>query len=150
MYLNFLWSLLRHKWFVFVECCRLGIPWLGVIHDWTKFSPSEFIPYARWFYGGQREDKAAFDVAWLHHQKRNRHHWQYWLLVNDDGHYITDPYSKYWTMSMPDRYRREMLADWRGAGRSYGNPDTTAWYKANRRNIILHFETRAWVEAELL
>lgn len=105
MYLKFLWSLLRHKWFVFVECCKLGIPWLGIVHDSSKFSPSEFVPYARYFYGNypNRDDihgdmrnilsdrytaegvKAAFDVAWLHHQRRNRHHWQYWLLQYDNG-----------------------------------------------------------------
>jgi hypothetical protein len=205
MYLKFLWSLLRHKWFVFVECCRLGIPWLGVIHDWSKFLPNEFFPYARYFYGNypNRADihgdmrnilsdrytaegvKAAFDVAWLHHQKRNRHHWQYWLLQYDNGeawamqedgnqtlveNYIETgldfiAYFDYGgfaehvvrllnlrpvALSMPDRYRREMLADWRGAGRAYGNPDTEKWYKEHCENIILHPETRAWVESELL
>jgi len=27
--------------------------------------------------------RLAFDTAWLRHQKRNAHHWQYWLLVED-------------------------------------------------------------------
>ena len=163
MYLKFLWSLLRHKYFVFIECCRLGIPWLGVIHDWSKFLPSEFIPYARYFYGNYpaRADihgdmrnilpdrytaegvHAAFDVAWLHHQKRNRHHWQYWLLQYDQG-------EKPVALPMPDHYRLEMLADWSGAGRAYGNPDTARWYNENRECIILHPETRKWVELELL
>ena len=163
MYLKFLWSLLRHKWFVSVECCRLGVPWLGVIHDWSKFLPSEFVPYARYFYGNypKRADihgdmrnilsdrytaegvQAAFDVAWLHHQKRNRHHWQYWILVYDD-----EP-DKIVCLPMPDRYRREMLADWRGAGRAYGNPDTREWYLAHKDDIILHPDTRERVEREL-
>ena len=51
MYWKYLKAVLKHKWFVFIECRKLGIPWLGVIHDLSKFLPSEFIPYARYFYG---------------------------------------------------------------------------------------------------
>ena len=205
---------MRHKWFVFVECCKLGIPWLGIIHDWSKFLPREFSPYARYFYGNypKRADikgdmrniisdrytaegvKVAFDVAWLHHQKGNRHHWQYWLLQYDNENTYTvqspgDGYglmlcqnqqrllwftaadykddvldSEAWrrlnpiiellnkkpvAMPMPDRYCREMLADWRGAGRAYGNPDTREWYLAHKDDIILHPDTRERVEREL-
>lgn len=52
-------------------------------------------------------------------------------------------------LPMPDCYRREMLADWRGAGLALGKPDTRGWYLANRENIQLHPETRAWVEEQL-
>ena len=162
MNLRYLKSQMRHKWFVFVECCRLGIPHLGIIHDLSKFLPSEWLGYARYFYGNylplaeipgdwkyrvwSKEDVAAqFDVAWLHHQHRNKHHWQRWLLTLDsarsDGKLIALP--------MPPRYRREMLADWRGAGRAYGNPDTKGWYFANREQMTLHPETRAWIEKQL-
>jgi len=47
---------------------------------------------------------------------------------------------------MPDKYRREMLADWYGAGRAYGNPDTSGWYQQNREQIQLHPKTRQWIE----
>jgi hypothetical protein len=51
---------------------------------------------------------------------------------------------------MPDRYRREMLADWRGAGRAItGQDNTRAWYLKNRENIWLHPTTRTWVEHQL-
>lgn len=145
MYLKFLWSLLCHKLFVFVECCRLGIPWLGVVHDWSKFLPSEFIPYGKHFGVGSPVDRPhdiSMDYAWLHHQHFNKHHPQYWISKTNGKPDVVLP--------MPDRYRREMLADWRGAGRAYGNPDTKAWYEKNKDNIILHPETRAWVESELL
>ena len=186
IYLTYLRMVLRHKFFVFLEACRLGIPWLGLVHDWTKFLPAEFVPYARWFYGdcavayvcgseGFEEghtvtvyanppvqmyiksikrgkmylkslgEKAAFDGAWNHHQKRNKHHWQRWLLTLDSAR--TD--GKLFPVPMPDRYRREMLADWRGAGRAYGNPNTAEWYMKNRDQMQLHPQTREWVEAEL-
>lgn len=54
-------------------------------------------------------------------------------------------------LEMPDADRKEMLADWRGAGRALGKPDTWAWYEAEKRDsIFLHPKTREWVEAELL
>jgi len=150
-------SFLRHKWFVFLECCRLGIPLQGIVHDWTKFLPSEWGPYARFFYEPdgtprQRRDEtgyykptdtgdAAFDFAWFLHLKRNRHHWQWWILPEDGGGLKV--------LEMPDRYRKEMLADWRGAGKAYGTPDTAAWYLANSEKMLLHPDTRGWIEREL-
>ena len=50
---------------------------------------------------------------------------------------------------MPERYIREMIADWRGAGRAYGNPNTVAWYNQNKDKQIMHADTRKRVE-ELL
>lgn len=155
-HLSYLRYVIKHKWYVFLECCRLGIPWLGIIHDWSKFRPSEWIPYVHAFYNPDgtfrhvRDEtgyydphniSADFDRAWLYHQHRNRHHWQYWHLVQDEDEEKT--------LSIPDRYRREMLADWRGAGRALGNPDTRAWYEKNRHKIQLHPATRQWIEAQL-
>jgi hypothetical protein len=149
--------LVRHKWFVFVAGCRLGIPFLAALHDNSKFRPDEWAPYARFFYesdGTKRTQRdstgyykptdtgdAAFDFAWLLHQKRNRHHWQWWVLPEDEGGTKVLP--------IPDRYRREMLADWIGAGQAQGTPDTLRWYTANRHKMNLHAETRAWIEAQL-
>ena len=154
-YLKYLWYVIRHKWYTFIECCKLGIPWLGIIHDWSKLLPSEFIAYANFFHGSRavkKRDKtgyykptdtgdSAFDFAWLLHQKRNRHHWQWWILPEDeDGVKV---------LAMHDKYRREMLADWRGAGRAQGTPDTAAWYQANGNKLQLHPDTRYWIEEEL-
>ena len=53
-------------------------------------------------------------------------------------------------LPMPDKYRKEMLADWRGAGRAQGYGDNTnEWYKVNRNKMQLHPETRAWIEYQL-
>lgn len=49
-------------------------------------------------------------------------------------------------LRMPDKYIREMVADWRGAGRALGKPDIVAWYVSNRDNIQLHPDTRKLVE----
>ncbi len=153
-YLRYLNYVLRHKWFVFLEACRLGIPWLGIIHDLSKLLLSEWGPYAEFFYGKQAKvvrdstgyykptdtGNAAFDFAWLLHQKRNKHHWQWWCLPSEDGMKV---------LPMPDRYLREMIADWRGAGRAQKKPDTRAWYAKNGCKMQLHPDTRKAVEAFL-
>jgi len=150
------WYIVRHKWFVFLAACELGIPWLGVMHDWSKLLPSEWMPYADHFYGqrkGRQRDATgyykptdtgddSFDFAWLLHQKRNRHHWQWWILPEDNGGTKA--------LAMPDKYRREMLADWRGAGRAQGYGDNTLeWWEKNNHKMQLHSETRAWIVNQL-
>lgn len=153
MYIKYLWAVLQHKWFVFLECCKAGIPWLGIVHDLSKFLPREFVPYARYFYGPWAKDEKKpkmvqyhFDVAWLHHQHRNEHHWQRWVLTMDSARGES---GKTIPMPMPDRYQKEMLADWRGAGRAYGNSDTAGWYRENREQMYLYPGTRDWIECEL-
>lgn len=152
---RYLKYLLRHKWYVLQECWTLGIPWLGLVHDLSKvLLRTEWLPYVRHFYGDyarakrtldsqmvDREVEAKFDRSWLTHQHRNKHHWQYWVLRKDDNTVRL--------IEMPDRYRREMLADWRGAGRALGKSDTAAWYWQNRAAILLAPETRKWIEGEL-
>lgn len=140
-------KVLKHKWYVFLECKKLGLPlWVGIIHDWSKFTPTEWVPYTRMFYtdwhteGKEIQDKVAlsFKYAWLYHQRRNPHHWEYWV------------YSHNKVLEMPDCYRKEMLADWRGAGKAYtGKDNTKEWYEENKDKIMLHENTRKWIEKEL-
>lgn len=133
----------RHKWFVLVAGLRVRAPlWRLLIHDWSKLTPAEWGPYVRSFYGPQPrtdEVKAAFDAAWLHHQHRNAHHWQHWVLREDLGGTKVLP--------MPERLVREMVADWMGAGRAItGRWEVATWYEANRQKILLADETRLLVE----
>lgn len=178
----------RHKWYVFLACLRLRVPlWIALFHDWDKFMPDEWFPYARTFYapdGSKRYvESVDFAHAWMKHQHRNKHHWQYWLWITiadhnfgmpiREGNYLVwdrgeaqqivergDPETRlelrpvppYYPLDadpMPDVYRREMLADWMGAGKALGKPLVWEWYEANKDKIKLHADTRAWVETEL-
>lgn len=158
------WSYLRyvarHKWFVFVAGLKTGAPiWRLVIHDWSKFLPSEWFPYAQHFYGDNQGEglraigefglcelapwgfyaKDRFTSAWNLHQKRNRHHWQFWLVVQDDGEAFPLP--------IPEKFLREMVADWAGAGRAIkGTWEVASWYEKNRGRMRLRVEDRARVE----
>ncbi len=150
-YIEYTSYVIRHKWFVFAACWGHGLIWRGVVHDLSKMLPSEFTPYANFFYGKKlaRDETGyykptdtgdpAFDFAWLLHQKRNRHHWQWWVLPEDDGG------TKVLEMDEADMI--EMVCDWRGAGKAQGKPDTRAWYEKNQNKMQLHPRTRAKVEA---
>lgn len=156
MYFKYLWYVIKHKWFVFLECLKYGLIWRGLVHDWHKLLPDELIPYANFFYGEKRKqtrdetgyykptdtgDK-AFDFAWLLHQKRGRHHWQYWILPTAED-------IRYKVLDMPDVYLKEMLCDWRGAGRAQGTPDVLNWYRTNKDKLVLSEYSRLWIENEL-
>lgn len=160
-HLKYLSYVVRHKWFVFLAACRLGIPFCGLIHDLSKFLPSEWWPYCRYFYGGPHKPFAdfssglkyefdcwsisqegiehTFNYAWLFHQHRNHHHWQYWVLREDSGKTITIP--------IPKKYVLEMIADWIGAGRAItGKYEVKEWYASNADKMQLHLVTRYQVE----
>jgi len=152
--------LARHKWFVFVAGLRLHVPLFRlIIHDWSKFLPCEWIPYANFFYGPNSKPKDkeacqpkdwivnndvrnAFDKAWLHHQHLNAHHWRHWVLRQDNGSTKI--------LEMPYEFALEMVADWAGAGRAItGQWDIIPWYEKNKEKIQLGSATRMIVERKL-
>lgn len=117
-------------------------------HDTSKDSTEEYTAYDRYFYpeaNGVTLDKEineAFDYAWLHHIHLNPHHWQYWILREDNGG--TKP------IEMPKEYAVEMVCDWWGFSWADGKLfEVFDWYDVNKENIILHPDTRKFVE-ELL
>lgn len=150
-HIKYLWYLIRHKWYVFLECIRFRIPLRGLIHDWSKFLPCEWMPYTLSFYGPWKyKDRPqwlidAFDRAWLHHIHRNPHHWQHWLLVQDDDENKILP--------MADEDAIEMVCDWRAMSRAQGwvfyGGKAIDWYEKHEGTIQLASSTRAFVE-ELL
>lgn len=137
---------MRHKRFVW-RCGReMGVGvWQLLIHDWDKFLPTAWVIYARTYYDAQGNPQFiksdALASAQQKHRRRNPHHWQYWLVATANASTVA--------LDMPMKFRREMVADWYAAGLALGKSDIPAWYLANRHEIILHDDTRAWVEAQL-
>ena len=131
--MKYLWSLVRHKWFVFRAGLKTKAPlWRLVIHDWTKLLPWEFRHYNRQWYG-DGQDAEGYARAWLHHQNHNPHHWEYWWS-RDETHY-TD-LAKFTCLDMPEHFIREMVADWMGACRAYTghwpSPGNWPWWDTNQ------------------
>lgn len=109
-------------------------------HDSSKYSEVEFDAYLNWFYPseGFPKDQYSYDIAWLHHQKTNSHHWQYWCLIRDEG--VIEP------LDMPFENICEMLCDWHSF--SAKDKDSTAYqyYIDNTDKFIFSPYTKATVE----
>jgi hypothetical protein len=115
---------------------------LALIHDISKFYPTEYALYQYEFFGSAPNDrhdpvtKSRAHFAFKMHYKRNKHHWQYW---------VTD-WKRRTAQEMPEKYVREMVADWMGAGRAYaGTWDISHWFNRHFHEAILDFDTRYMV-----
>lgn len=77
-------------------------------HDKSKDEQDEYEAYDAYFYGGNRSYAVMqnYQKAWLLHLHRNPHHWQYWILINDD------PKEGEIILEMPYNYIIEMICDW--------------------------------------
>ena len=113
-----------HKWLVFKLCCKIGEPWRGFMHDWSKYSWTEFGEGIRYYTGNHSpiiEAKKAngYSKAWLHHKGRNKHHLEYWLDENAPEK----------TPIMPYKYAAEMICDKLAAGMAYQGKNFTKEYE---------------------
>ena len=115
-------------------------------HDKSKYGYVEYAPYDEYFYG--TKDEEAFNRAWLHHIHNNPHHWQHWVLVNDDGK--PDHPGKIVPLEMPKLDVLEMIADWWSfSWRSGDLAEIFIWYEAHKSHIVFHPNTREYVERVL-
>ena len=44
-------NILVHKWWVLYYCHKFGITWRGIVHDLSKFHPTEFIESVKYYQG---------------------------------------------------------------------------------------------------
>lgn len=114
----------KHKWVVFKLCCRIGLVWRGLVHDLSKYSPTEFLEGARYYTGNnspvlEARKKKGYSEAWLHHKGRNKHHEEYWIDENAPVQLPLIPYE----------YAAEMLCDKIAAGIIYKGKDWTKEYE---------------------
>lgn len=108
-------------------------------HDLTKNGPAEYDAYDAYFYGNNRSYKVVndFRLAWLNHIHNNPHHWQYWVLVNDDEKEGTIALEMYYPAVI------EMICDWWSFSWKTGNlHEIFKWYEEHEKRMILHDNTR--------
>ena len=127
-------------------------------HDESKYSTEEYDAYDKYFYGGNRSYKVVqdFNYAWLHHIHQNPHHWQYWVLINDDpgedenGTPHEYPFGNFVALMIPLPYIFEMIADWWSFSWKSGNLfEIFNWYAEHRNYQYIHPESRKIVERVL-
>lgn len=111
-------------------------------HDISKYTLDEYTPYDNYFYGEKSSTTIeAFNRAWLMHIHRNPHHWQYWVLINDDAEEGTI------CIEMPYEYIIEMICDWWSFSWIKGDLfEIFTWYEDHKNHIKLHHNTRLIVE----
>lgn len=112
-------------------------------HDYSKFSEEEYTAYDEYFYGGEKteEVKNNFNLAWLYHIHNNPHHWQYWVLINDD------PGEGMVVLDMPHNYIIEMICDWWAFSWAKGDLyEIFNWYDEHKAYMKLSDNTRKTVE----
>lgn len=115
-------------------------------HDESKSESDEYHAYDRYFYGNNRSYQVVqdFNYAWLTHIHRNPHHWQHWILNNDD------PKLGEVVMDMPNNYIIEMICDWWSFSWDKGDlTEIFKWYDERKGYIKLSEKTRKEVESIL-
>ena len=114
-------TITHHKVLVAKGCFKVGLYKQGLLHDMSKYSPTEFWVGAKYYQGdrspnnAERED-IGYSSAWLHHKGRNRHHFEYWTDYSLTGEGITG-------VEMPKRYVAEMFCDRLAASKVYRGQD---------------------------
>ena len=132
-------------------CFRIGLYKQGLLHDLSKYMPSEFLTGVYYFQGDkspntvERQTK-GYSSAWLHHKGRNKHHWEYWVDFTREG---LKP------ARMPNRYILEMFCDRVAAsmvyrGKDYKDDYPLIYYRGGMHYYIMHAETRKMLEELLI
>ena len=137
-------TICKHKWYVFLECRKMGITWQGIAHDLSKLRPCEFIPSAKYYTGtsspvANERNAIGYSYAWRHHKGVNMHHWQWYIDPDgwdENGQVIINP------APMPDKYIKEMYCDMVGAAKAYGNGSAKDYYLKFQNEWVLHSETK--------
>ena len=96
----------KHKWVVFKLCCKIGIPWRGLVHDLSKYSWTEFGESIKYYTGthspiSECRKQTGCSIAWVHHKAKNKHHSEYWI----------DFYPEPRPVMIPYQYVAEMICD---------------------------------------
>lgn len=114
----------KHRFLVFKLSIKAGIPIRGLLHDLSKYSPTEFFESVKYYSGDKSPinnayNKIGYSKAWLHHRGKNKHHFEYWYDVEAPD---TTPV-------IPYKYFAEMVCDTLAAGLTYKGKDWTKEYE---------------------
>lgn len=148
-------TITEHKLLVMKNCFRVGLYRQGLLHDLSKYTPSEFITGIRYYQGDRspnaaERDELGYSAAWLHHKGRNKHHFEYWIDFSKASGGLAGA-------RMPLNYVVEMVMDRIAASRVYRGSDYTdaaAWeyYQREKPYIqeAMHPATRQLLEKILV
>ncbi len=142
-------TITKHRHKVIANCFRAGIPWRGLMHDLSKYYPTEFLAGAKYYQGtrspneGERE-AYGYSKAWLHHKGRNRHHFEYWTDYDWKTRRLTP-------IEMPLVFVIEMFCDRVAAskiynGKNYTDSHPLEYFLKAKKVRIIHPKTSENIE----
>lgn len=144
-------TITKHKFLVMKHCFRIGLYRQGLLHDLSKYMPSEFLIGCKYYQGTRSPNNAerevkGYSAAWLHHKGRNKHHLEYWTDYS-----LAQKGTAMSGVKMPRKYVAEMLMDRIAAskvynGREYTDHDPLAYYQNGKTHYLLHPETADQLE----
>ena len=121
-----------------------GVAWqTEFAHDTSKNESDEYEAYDRYFYGNNKSYQVVQEYrrAWLLHIHRNLHHWQHWVLINDD------PKEGEIALDIPYNYILEMICDWWAFSWQKDNlNEIFNWYDEHKAYIKMSPKTRKSVD----
>ena len=143
-------TITEHRNLVCKYCFMVGLYRQGLMHDFSKYMPSEFIPGAIYYQGFRspnalERDYLGYSAAWLHHKGRNKHHYEYWNDHIGPNRGATN------AVRMPRKYVAEMFCDRLAASKIYNkgnyNPRMPLeYFLAGRENMLIHPDTAREIE----
>lgn len=145
-------TITKHKLMVMRYCFRIGLYKQGLLHDLSKYSPTEFRVGARYYQGDRSPNNAEREetgrsLSWLHHKGRNKHHFEYWI---DYGSSPCETVIE--GIQMPRCYVAEMIMDRICAsrvynGKAYNDRQPLQYYMRSKDKMwFIHKETKKQME----
>lgn len=149
-------TITKHKNLVMVGCFKIGLYKQGLLHDLSKYTPTEFFVGCKYYKGymspnnAERVDK-GYSSAWLHHKGRNKHHLEYWIDYDITKDENSREHSGLCGMKMPVKYVCEMFIDRVSASKNYQKEKYTdesalIYYKNGMDHYMIHRDTGALLE----
>ena len=146
-------TIITHRRAVYRHARKVGIPWQGLTHDLSKFSPAEFLAGVKYYTGVRSPNEGeraayGYSSAWLHHKGRNKHHFEYWMDYNPIERRVMP-------VKMPLKYCLEMFCDRVAASKTYLKDKYTdshplEYFRGGKASRTIHPETADLLESWLI
>ena len=149
-------TITKHKYYVTRLCFKCGYYKRGLLHDLSKYGPTEFLASAKYWQGSSSPIDAekvekGYSMAWFHHKGHNPHHWEYW--IDNLSSKQNTPHK------IPYEYVVEMVCDWIAAGIVYGGhkvdfntpySEPLEYHEAHKHERLLHEDTEFMIDTFLI
>ena len=148
-------TITKHRHLVMAGCFKIGLYKQGLLHDLSKYSPTEFVVGCKYYKGYMSPNNAereavGYSSAWLHHKGRNKHHLEYWIDY-DISKESSKTHSAMVGMEMPLKYVCEMFVDRVSASKNYQKDKYTdhsplEYYNRSIDHYLINEDTAALLE----